>query len=742
MKKLISILLVAVMLLSLVACVPPQVQTPTEPTEPQDEPTNPKPTAPSDPADPTEPQPTEPLKPYYSFGPEEMIIAKSGIVYSKHESQIDGKDVYQVTSQGWNGEIWAEQTSHMLNSENVCTPDEVRQELIAKQYKYATITFQLSEGAQIGVYHVLPVISEDFVGEVSGIVFTDGGVMSRHKNYLEIYGDRFSVFSNGKKIEFGETIHAGQWYTFVCELQLDADAALWGADSYVNFAMTNGNSKPVYVSEVRYYTDNSYLTDYVVEPTDPEPTDPQPTDPQPTDPEPTEPEPTEPLADYVEMDATELDAYKPKTEGVYSNQGEVFGRTDVYGATLMANWSVEVVAKNTVPQSLYANSAFADWTAVRKNYKDNGYQYIAMDFALSEGATVRAIGCVPPTEAGGNVVTTGLTFTDGQPLAWASTAKTDEQKACFAVYSEGKEVAVGDTIEAGKWYTVVIKLLVNGGEYGQGEKGWSNVSFNVGNGKMIYFSTVRYYTNDTYKTDYVTATPDPEPTEPEATEPEATEPEATEPEATLPAYDQMDATELDAYKPKTEGVYSNQGEVFGRTDVYGATLQANWSVEVVAKNTVPKSLYANSAFADWTAVRKNYKDNGYQYIAMDFALSAGATVRAIGCVPPTEEGGNIVTTGLTFTDGQPLAWASTAKTDEQKSYFAVYSEGKEVKVGDTIEAGKWYTVVIKLLVNGGEYGQGEAGWSNVSFNVGNGKMIYFSTVRYYRNDSFKTDYVK
>ena len=700
MKKLISVLLVAVMLLSLVACVPPQVQPPTEPTEPtgpQDEPTNPKPTAPNDP-EPTEPQPTEPLKPYYSFGPEEMIIAKSGILYSKHEGQIDGKDVYEVTSQGWNGEIWAEQTSHMLNSENVCTPDEVRQELIAKQYKYATVTFQLSEGAQIGVYHVLPVISEDFVGEVSGIVFKDGGVMSRHKNYLEIYGDRFSVFSNGKKVEFGETIHAGQWYTFVCELQLDIDLALWKADSYVNVSMTNGNSLPVYVSEVRYYTDNSYLTDYVTETPDPEPT---------------EPVVTEPLADYVEMDASELVSYKAGKEDAYTNQGEVFSRTDVYGAEILANWSVEVAAKTTIAKTIYADSAFADWTAVRKNFKDNGYQYVAIDLAVSEGATVRAIGCVPPDVEGGKVATTGLTFTDGQPLSWAATCKTDEQKSYFAVYSDGKEVKVGDTIEAGKWYTVVIKLLVNGNEYSQGEEGWSSVAFNVGNGKMIYFSTVRYYTNDTYKTDYEKID-----------------------------YVELDASELVSYKAGKEDAYTNQGEVFSRTDVYGAEILANWSVEVAAKTTIAKTIYADSAFADWTAVRKNFKDNGYQYVAIDLAVSEGATVRAIGCVPPDVEGGKVATTGLTFTDGQPLSWAATCKTDEQKSYFAVYSDGKEVKVGDTIEAGKWYTVVIKLLVNGNEYSQGEEGWSSVAFNVGNGKMIYFSTVRYYCNDSFKTDYVK
>ena len=714
MKKMISVLLVAVMLLSLVACVPPQVQPPTEPTEPtgpQDEPTNPKPTAPIDP-EPTEPQPTEPLKSYYSFGPEEMIIAKAGVTYAKHDSQIDGKDVYVLTSQGWNGEIWAEHTSHYLNDEVICTPNEKREDLIYKQYKYAAITFQLSEGAQIGLYHTVPVITEDFKGEMIGLILKAGGTLTHNPNYLDVYSDRFAIFTEGKQIQLGDSINAGQWYTYVCELNLDVDKSLYGPDSYVNVSMTNGNSLPVYVSEVRYYTDNSYLTDYVTETPDPEPT---------------EPVVTEPLADYVEMDASELVSYKAGKGDAYANRGEIFGRTDVYGAELLANWSVEIMAKNTAAATIYADSPFADWTAVRKNFKDNGYQYVAIDLAVSEGATVRTIGCVPPDVEGGKVATTGLTFTDGQPLSWAATCKTDEQKSYFAVYSDGKEVKVGDTIEAGKWYTVVIKLLVNGNEYSQGEEGWSSVAFNVGNGKMIYFSTVRYYTNDTYKTDYVTATPDPEP---------------TEPEATLPAYDQMDATELVSYKAGKGDAYANRGEIFGRTDVYGAELLANWSVEIMAKNTAAATIYADSPFADWTAVRKNFKDNGYQYVAIDLAVSEGATVRTIGCVPPDVEGGKVATTGLTFTDGQPLSWAATCKTDEQKSYFAVYSDGKEVKVGDTIEAGKWYTVVIKLLVNGNEYSQGEEGWSSVAFNVGNGKMIYFSTVRYYRNDSFKTDYVK
>ena len=81
MKKIISILLAAMMLLGLVACGGGSE----DPTTPG---VSTKPTAPSiDPAD---------LEDYYAFGPEEMIIAKPGVTYAKHTEQIDGKDVYKL----------------------------------------------------------------------------------------------------------------------------------------------------------------------------------------------------------------------------------------------------------------------------------------------------------------------------------------------------------------------------------------------------------------------------------------------------------------------------------------------------------------------------------------------------------------------------------------------------------------------------------------------------------------------
>ena len=460
MKKILSILLAAMLLLGMVAC-----------GSGSEDPTTPggstKPTAPSiDPAD---------LEDYYAFGPEEMIIAKPGVTYSKYAEQIDGKTVYELISQGWNGEIWANETAHWFNGEEVKKAVDVRDTLKNKGYKYVAVTFQLSPGAAISACHTVPVISEEQTGEIGLFRFTAGGTLTKNATYLSEFGDRFAVYSNGRQIKVGDYIYANQWYTFVCELQLNANDTLYGADSYINVALTEGNSKPVYVSEVRYYTNDSYKDDFgtaVIEA----------------------------LPDYVEKDATELVAYKPSTD-VYSNQGTVLGRDNVYGA-VFSGWKVEVAVKTTVTQSLYADSAFAYWPNVRDHFKAQGYEYVAIDFALTAGATIRAIGCLPPTADGEAVVTGGLTFTDGAELAWGGKCTTDEQKAYFAVYADGKEVKVGDTIEAGKWYTVVIKLLTDVSNSKDKEASWSSVSFNVGNDKMVYFSGVRYYTNDTYKTDF------------------------------------------------------------------------------------------------------------------------------------------------------------------------------------------------------------------------------------------------
>lgn len=419
---------------------------------------------------------------------------------------------------------------------------------------------------------------------------------------------------------------------------------------------------------------------------------------------------TRELSDYVELDATELVGSSVKPNTNYISYGNIYERDNVYGASFPSDWSAEVLAKTTVTKKYYADSPFDSWTKVRSNYNTKGYQYLSVDFALSKDAKITVAAAIPSADAS-KVVTSGPVFTAGQKMSWGSNCQGDAQKARFTVYSNGKEVTSGDTINAGQWYTVVIELLTDVSGYSDGESSFSSVAFSGGNGKEVYFSTVRYYTNDSYKTDFVID------------------------------YDEKDATELVAYKPNTDA-YTYQGEKFGRTDVYGATFLANWSVEVVAKTTAAtKSMpLANSGFTSWDDVRNNFKAQGYQYISIDFALDTNSKICVAGSVPPAPGGTAGASCYLTFTAGGKLDWYKTTYTDEQKSYFAVYSEGKEVKVGDTIHAGQWYTVVVRLLTDVTGYSSNS--YSSVAFNVGNSKMVYFSNVRYYRNDTYKTDFVQ
>ena len=265
MKKFAIALLALLLVLGMVGCVASGPVDPTDPSEthlPEETDDNKQPTPPpTDDQDPTD-DPSVQVPSFYEYGPEEMIIAKAGCSYTKGEAQVDGKDVWVMNNQGWTGEIWAKTTAHMVNNDTICTPGEVRDVLNEKQIKYCAITFQLSEGAQIGLYHSVPVLTDDFKGELCGFVLKAGNTLTVNGNYLPVYADNMHVYSNGAEVKIGDPINAGQWYTVVYELLMDTENALWGNDSWSHVAMTNGNSKDVYVAGVRYYTDDSFKTDY------------------------------------------------------------------------------------------------------------------------------------------------------------------------------------------------------------------------------------------------------------------------------------------------------------------------------------------------------------------------------------------------------------------------------------------------------------------------------------------------
>ena len=477
MKKLIALLIAAALSTSCVATLASCGGDDPSPTKPTPDASVPDvPTQPDGPNTPVE------LEDYYEYGWDDMVIAKGTLTYVKAETY--GKaEVGELNVQGWNGELNAKQTTHLGENAPYLTAADARSGVEDAGYKYVAIEFALSEGASIGVYASVPITSPNFKGELAGAIFTDGGMLGRNANLIDDYINRINVYSEGKQLEYGASaIKAGVWYTIVVELALDTNETLYGADSFITVAMTNGNSKPVYVAGTRYYTNDSFKTDYVTEDDTPDVPD----------------TPVE-LDDYYEFGADEF--VDTKTAEVYvAADGEVNGKTGVYNFT-GNGWNNEINAINTT--HVGNNAIYADPTAVRANLNAKGYKYIAMDFCLSEGASIRVVGS-------SIYGTLGMLFSDGAALAYAGGVAADKQVPYFHVYANGEEVAVGDTIEDGVWYTIVVELLLDptGSSKGNIEDEWSTVGFGVGNNKAVYIAGGRYYTNDSFKTDYASGSSD------------------------------------------------------------------------------------------------------------------------------------------------------------------------------------------------------------------------------------------
>lgn len=476
MKKLIALLIAAALSTSCVATLASCGGDDPSPTKPTPDASVPDvPTQPDGPNTPVE------LEDYYEYGWDDMVIAKGTLTYVKAEAETYGKaEVGELNVQGWNGEIHAKQTTHLGENAPYLTAADVHAAMATTGYKYVAVEFAVSEGAQIGFYSAVPMTSPNFKAELAGAIFKDGAALNRNANLIDDYMGRFRVFANGQELEYGTSIiEAGVWYTIVVELTLDTNENLYGPDTWLTVAMTNGNSAPVYVAGTRYYTNDSFKTDYVTEDDTPDVPD----------------TPVE-LDDYYEFGADEF--VDTKTTEVYvAADGEVNGKTGVYNFT-GNSWSNEINAINTT--HVGNNAIYADPTAVRANLNAKGYKYIAMDFCLSEGASIRVVGS-------SIYGTLGMLFSDGAALAYAGGVAADKQVPYFHVYANGEEVAVGDTIEDGVWYTIVVELLLDptGSSKGNIEDEWSTVGFGVGNNKAVYIAGGRYYTNDSFKTDYVTA---------------------------------------------------------------------------------------------------------------------------------------------------------------------------------------------------------------------------------------------
>ena len=402
------------------------------------------------------------------------------------------------------------------------------------------------------------------------------------------------------------------------------------------------------------------------------------------------------VSDYYEFDATEF--VDTKSVAAYSSvSGLKYGKTGTYAFT-GNRWNSEINALNTTHAGDYA--IYEDPKAVRENLNGKGYKYIAMNFALSTGASIRVVGS-------SIYGTLGMTFTDGSALAYAGSVAPTTQEPYFHVYKNGEEVAVGDTIEDGVWYTIVVELLLDptGSSKGNIEDEWSTVGFGVGNNKPVYISGGRYYINESFEDDYI--------------------------------YDYVEygADEFVDTKNGAGGYAAVDGRVFGRSNVYKFASTVAWTYEIGALHTVHASTAKDRIYQASWEVAENATAHGWQYIAIDFALGANDTMNLVNTIP---NGTGTTTGGLVLKDGAVPTYRNTLiDTDEEKGWYKIYSEGKEIAIGGTeaLADGVWYTVVVKLLMGTELASQ----YRNIGFGAAAGN-IYISGVRYYVNDNFKTEY--
>lgn len=402
--------------------------------------------------------------------------------YGKADETIFGReDVYEFTCTGWTGELQVSETA--LSTHNVNAPcataPEARAYLEERGYEYVAIDFALSDGAGIGVYTYLP-MRLGMTSELGGLSVKDGSALVATGNLLPEFNDRIQLFKDGYRIQQGIALEAGEWYTVVVQLQLDAEQSLQGLDSWVNVSLTNGNGGTVYVSSGRFYTNDTFAEDYGSE---------------------GEIAP-EPVQDYYEFGAEEMVDVKNAAGSYVETQGEVYGRSGTYTHT-GNGWTTEISAKETAfiagQEGYHGNAQEARASCVAKEYK-----YVALTFALSEGASISVTSIIPETGAA-STATGGLDFKDGGTLAYRATVDTDEEKAFYKVYANGEEEAIGSTVSDGVWYTVVVKILLDTSGNQSGANTWLNVSLGAtGNGKPVYVSNVRYYTNESFATDFTT----------------------------------------------------------------------------------------------------------------------------------------------------------------------------------------------------------------------------------------------
>lgn len=383
------------------------------------------------------------------------------------------------------------------------------------------------------------------------------------------------------------------------------------------------------------------------------------------------------VVDYIAKDGSEI-VYTTEnpTKGNYSlATGTVGGRTGVYQYTTTAK---EWTDKLNIKVGGHLNSADgpAKVKALRE-FKTKGYNFVRFDVYMTNGSSMSISALVDETTYAGDTLVPGSAIT--------------EKNANVKVYYLDKEVS---QIVADTWYTVIVDLSqIDVDVYAEKASVYSRIELGGILG-TVYFDEVRYYANDSWKTE-INAT----------------------------NYLQGDGSEFVKARPFSDstgsyGLYD--GEVQGRTGVYQYTsTNSGWGDKIGVKQANHLSYVDTPVYANSTTAYKNMLAKNFAYVTFDICLVSG------GIVINTPDSASTATSLQKY---DKVYVNSTTKGTDKISYYTVDAQGKYTEV-QTLSANTWYTVVVEydtsLTMTSASY----AGIDIASLSATT--CVYLDNVRYY-----------
>ncbi len=348
---------------------------------------------------------------------------------------------------------------------------------------------------------------------------------------------------------------------------------------------------------------------------------------------------------------------------------EAEGAVDgIYGAYLYdvteddKAWDGRAIFHSTTPY-VWGGTDF-QWQANNMLIMENGWKYVVLNVYLTSDIPLVML---LPTVGTDNAI---VHFPVGEAI-------TDERVTVIDSFG-----TVTNKLVSEKWLTLAIRMDANAGASGV----WSYTALTFGRAASLYYTNIRYYTNDDFLSgtlSYVQSTGD---------------------ELVLATAD----AEYVSYTKQTGAIDGVSGAY-----LYSVTeADKAWDARATFYSTTPYSWGGTDD--DWFANNELMAKRGWQYAVFKIRLTGVDPV--IFMIPKLGPGMEIVH----FVMNQKL-------TDSRVIVVDSSSERTDTLVKD-----EWLTMAVRIDAAAGEYWD----WASLSVTSAFETDIYFADFRFYKNESF------